>query len=172
MSGRLLGSILLVCALVAGVALYYLQIYAFYDRFEGGEIRLTTLAGTEEPMLAEGVTGIDAGSSPIRFRACFTTSQSLAMLSETYESYPAPEPLLAPRWFGCFDAEEIAEGIASGQALAFLGGKNVAYGVDRVVAVFADGRAFAWNQLNDCGQKAYDGTPVGEACPPLPAPGQ
>jgi hypothetical protein len=33
--------------------------------------------------------------------------------------------------------------------LAFLSQADISKGVDRVVAVFADGRAFAWHQLND-----------------------
>jgi len=41
----------------------------------------------------------------------------------------------------------------------------VAYGVDRVVALTADGRGWSWHELNECGHKAYDGTAVGPACP-------
>ena len=47
--------------------------------------------------------------------------------------------------------------------------KNVHYGVDRIVAITDDGRGFVWHELNDCGEKAYDGTVVGEECPPAPA---
>ena len=36
-----------------------------------------------------------------------------------------------------------------GEALAFLSQHDIASGVDRVVAVYPDGRAFAWHQLND-----------------------
>jgi hypothetical protein len=36
----------------------------------------------------------------------------------------------------------------AGEALAFLSEPNIHPGVDRVVAVFPDGRAFAWHQLN------------------------
>ena len=38
--------------------------------------------------------------------------------------------------------------------------------VDRVVAITEDGRGYVWHELNDCGAKAYDGSPTGEACPP------
>ena len=34
-----------------------------------------------------------------------------------------------------------------GEALAFLSQSDIAPDVDRVVAVFADGRAFAWHQF-------------------------
>jgi hypothetical protein len=40
--------------------------------------------------------------------------------------------------------------------------------VDRIVAVTDHGQGFAWHELNACGEKAYDGTVVGETCPPRP----
>jgi hypothetical protein len=114
----------------------------------GEEIRLTPIVGAmPEPILAEDVTGIDSDSSPIRFRACFTTPLSLAMLSETYVAYTDAEPLVAPGWFDCFDAMAIGTALERGEALAFLSEPDIHPGVDRVVAVFPDGRAFAWHQL-------------------------
>ena len=56
--------------------------------------------------------------------------------------------------------------LKSGKATAFLGQKNIHYGVDRIVAITQDGRGYAWQELNNCGEKAYDGTVVGEDCPP------
>ncbi|RVT87436.1 histidine kinase [Rhodobacteraceae bacterium CCMM004] len=149
--------------------MYYLQIYAFYDEVsaEATDLRLTPMVtGAAEPILADAVEAIDADSSPLRFRACFTVPMSQAMLTETYAPYDRPEPLNAPPWFDCFDAARIGADLASGEALAFLGEKNIAYGVDRVVAIYGDGRAYAWHQLNNCGETAYDGSPVGEECPP------
>ena len=58
------------------------------------------------------------------------------------------EPLTAPGWFDCFDAVAIGEALEKGEAIAFLSQANIHPGVDRVVAVFPDGRAFAWHQLN------------------------
>jgi len=91
---------------IAGVAMYWLQVYAFYDEaafVPGEEIRLTLIEGGEaEPIIAEGVTGIDSDSSPIRFRACFRTPMTQAMLTETYRIYPDAVPNVAPGWFDCF----------------------------------------------------------------------
>ena len=101
-----------------------------------------------EAIIVSGVEGIDADSSPIKFRACFTTPLSLAMLTETYQMYDAAEPLIAPSSFECFDAEAISRALQAGEALAFLSEPGIHKGVDRVVAVFPDGRAFAWHQLN------------------------
>ncbi len=137
---------------VAGVAMYYLQVYAFYEPAAftpGEEIRLTPIIGeAPEVILAENVQGIDATSSPLRFRACFTTPMSQAMLTETYRVYDEATPLVAPGWFDCFNAENIGRALETGEAIAFLSEPNVVPGIDRVVAVFPDGNAYAWHQLN------------------------
>lgn len=152
MNGKIAAGAIVISAAVAGVAIWYLQVYAFYEPVNftpGQEILLTTIEGGQpEPILAEGVTGIDADSSPLRFRACFTTPLTHGMLSETYVAYDGAEPLIAPGWFDCFDAVEIGTALERGEALAFLSQSSVATDVDRVVAVFPDGRAFAWHQLN------------------------
>lgn len=152
MNGKIAAGAIVISAAVAGVAIWYLQIYAFYEPVSftpGQEITLTTIeSGQPEPILAEAVTGIDADSSPLRFRACFTTPLSHAMLSETYVAYDGAVPLVAPGWFDCFDAMAIGTALERGEALAFLSQANVATDIDRVVAVFPDGRAFAWHQLN------------------------
>ncbi len=153
MNGKLIVGFLVVTALLAGAAIYYLQVYAYYERVQPASaaavIRLTPVAGTPEPMLTADFEGIDADSSPLRFRGCFTTPMSLAMLSETYEVYEKPTPLIAPSWFSCFDAGRIGADLEAGTALAFLSEKNIHPGVDRVVAVYPDGRAYAWQQLNE-----------------------
>ena len=150
--GKLAAGFIVTSALLAGVAVYWLQVYAFYEPvvFEpGNEIRLTPVASDQpEVIVAENVTGIDADSSPLRFRACFTTPLSQAMLSETYRLYDDPTPLNAPGWFDCFDAAAIGAALEKGEALAFLAEAEIHAGVDRVVAVFPDGRAYAWHQLN------------------------
>ncbi len=43
---------------------------------------------------------------------------------------------------------EIGTALERGEALAFLSQSNVHADVDRVVAVFPDGRAYAWTQLS------------------------
>lgn len=153
MNGKIVGGAIVLTAAIAGVAIYYLQVHAYYTPAvftPGAEIRLTPIeSAVPEPILAEGVTGIDSDSSPLRFRACFTTPLTQAMLSETYLSYPDPVPNVAPGWFDCFDAARIGAALERGEAIAFLSEANIHPGVDRVVAVMPDGHAFAWHQLND-----------------------
>ena len=151
MNGKIIGGGIVLISVVAGIAVYWLQEYAYYRDAAftpGAEILLTPIeSDVPEPILAEAVTGIDADSSPLRFRACFKTPMTQGMLTETYRAYDGAEPLIAPSWFDCFDAAESGAALESGQALAFLSQANVAPDVDRVVAVFADGRAYAWHQL-------------------------
>lgn len=171
MNGKVVAIVLGLSAAVAGGAMYYLQVYGFYTEVQadpGQDVSLTLLGGGAEPILYDSFQAIDADSSPIRYRACFTTTMSHALLSETYVPADTAEPRVAPGWFSCFDAEAIAAELEAGTALAFLGLKNVSYGVDRIVAITEDGRGYVWHELNDCGQKAYDGTVVGEECPARP----
>ncbi len=151
-AGKIIGGGIVVIAVAAGLAMYWLQEYAFYEEvaFQSGqEIKLTLIDnGVAEPIMASQITGIDADSSPLRFRACFTTPMSLPMLTETYQIYEGAEPLIGPSWFDCFDAGTIGAALESGEALAFLSEAGIKPGVDRVVAVFPDGRAFAWHQFS------------------------
>ena len=141
MTGKILAALIVITALIAGAGMYYLQVYGFYDEVTQEEVNLVSVVSDQpEPIPFTDFQAIDANSSPIRYRACFHTDMSLATLTETF-----------------------------GTALPFLSQKNVHYGVDRIVAITQDGRGYIWHELNDCGDKAYDGTVVGEECPERPA---
>ncbi|WP_322866396.1 DUF6446 family protein [Aquicoccus sp. G2-2] len=170
MSGKLVGGFIVIAALIFGAVVYYYQEYGYYQPVKADgvdDVMLTSLVSEQpEPILYEDFQAVDADSSPIRYRACFTTTQSLAMMTETYETYEKPDPLNAPTWFSCFDAQKIGTALTSGQAVAFLGQENIHYGIDRVVAVFPDGHGYVWHQINHCGKVVFDGKPVPEDCPP------
>ncbi len=163
---------MLVFGVAAGIAMYYLQVYAYYNEVSAadvGNVQLNLLGtGQPESILFENFKGIDSESSPIRFRACFDTPASQAMLTETYETYPAAEPLNAPGWFDCFNSKEITDALETGEAIAFMGVENIHYGIDRVVAILPDGRGFMWHQINACGAVVFQGDPAPEGCPPAP----
>jgi len=170
--GKVLVVFLVVSAAIAGVAMYYLQVYAFYDEVpvsSEGSVQLTNLStDAPEPILYEDFQGIDADSSPLRYRACFTTSMSEALLTETYVIYDNPIPNVAPGWFDCFDAPAIGAALEAGEATAYLGHFNITYGFDRVVAIDGAGNGFVWHQINACGTAAFDGDPLPPGCPPPP----
>ena len=165
--GKFFVVLIVLSSIVAGFGVYYTQVYAFYDDVPAGQaqVLLTPFEAEPEAILAENIEAIDASSSPIRYRACFDTVMSHALLSETYVPYENAEPLTGPAWFDCFDAETVGADLESGAALAFLGQRNVTYGVDRVVAITEDGRGFVWHQLNECGEIQYDGSPADPSCP-------
>lgn len=161
---------MLVFAAAAGGLLYYQQVYAYYEDVEFGEdaVVLTTAAtGMERPIVVTTFDAIDATSSPLRYRACFQTPLRPALLAETYVVVDNPEPRVAPRWFDCFDAARIGADLR-GDAVAFLGVENVQYGIDRIVAIYPDGRGYAWHQINACGEVVFDGNSPPQDCPPLP----
>lgn len=172
MAGKVIAIFIVLTSALAGGGLYYLQVYHFYEPVaaDAAEVRLSGIvSGEPEPIPAENVEAIDASSSPIRYRACFDTPISVATLTETYQLYEGAEPLTAPDWFECYDAAQLGADLELGSAIAFLGEANIVYGIDRVVAVTDDGRGFAWHQINECGEKVFDGEPVPEGCPPPPS---
>ncbi len=174
MMGKFLVLLILGSALLMGGGMYYMQVYGYYEPVVLGgsqgenttDIQLTSLVGNApETIIVENFQGIDANSSPVRFRACFTTTQSIAMLTETYEVYKTPVPLTGPKWFDCYDAITLGADLEAGGAIAFLSEANISFGIDRVIAVYPDGRAYAWQQINSCGEKVFDGQPAPESCP-------
>ncbi|MBO9450092.1 histidine kinase [Tropicibacter sp. R16_0] len=172
MAGKLLVIALLLSTVVAGAALYYLQIYGFYYTVEDQPGRAVQVMAQDtreaQPIAYSEFQAIDADSSPIRYRACFSTDLSLDDLSATYVESDKTEPRVAPDWFDCFDAQAIGAAIGEGRARTYLAAKNIHFGVDRIVAVTDDGKGYVWHEFNDCGEKAYDGTVVGETCPERP----
>ena len=172
MTGKILSVLILACAVIAGGAMYYLQVYAFYEEVPAtgaGDVQLTAReTDRPEPIAHQGFEAIDADSSPIRYRACFSTGESPEALAETYLPYEGAVPLEAPGWFDCFDADAIGAALEEGGARAFLGQRDIEYGVDRVVAVTRDGRGYVWHQINRCGEVVFDGQPAPEECPEPP----
>jgi hypothetical protein len=170
MNGKAIGIFLVVLGLIAGAAMYWLQVYAYYDEVrlasDGGDVvvRATKADGTVQDLQVSEFRGIDSDSSPIRFRACFLTSTNQNGLA----LYPNATPLVAPGWFDCFDAAAIGTDLEAGRAIAVLGEENVTYGIDRVLVLYPDGRAFAWHQINACGDVVFDGDTPPEGCPPVP----
>jgi hypothetical protein len=152
MNGKIVAGGLVGFALIFGAALYYANQYAYYRKVSlGPDLAMTLVpkAGGDPVAITVGdFQGIDANSSPIRFRACFTVATPLPELEAHYAGYPGAEPLLAPHWFSCFNAKKISLALRAGKAKAFLARRRVARDVDRIIAVYPDGRGFAWQQLD------------------------
>ncbi len=120
------------------LALWWSQNHAYYEETQASEVRI---AGQDYPVTKW--KGIDATSSPLKMRACFHIRDSIEALPAL-----APEPLVAPGWFRCFNAGFIAENLARDYAKAYVAERNDPRGFDRIVAVFPGGRAYMWRQPN------------------------
>lgn len=165
--GKFAVILILGTALLMGAGLWYAQTHGYYAEIEGP---VTLTLATDEGLVtlpATEVRAISSQSSPLGFRACFAHDLSLDAVQSELSATPLPgaAPTIAPPWFDCFDADAIGALLASGEARAFTAFENVAFGVDRIVALTDDGRGWGWHQLNDCGDKSYDGTVVGGECP-------
>jgi hypothetical protein len=162
---------ILLTAAVAGGAMWYLQVYGFYEELgpeEAGAVTILLADGTAEAIPTTDLRAIERASSPISYRSCFTTTEPLDSLTARAEAAPPADPRNAPGWFDCFDAAAISAALESGEARAFLSARDVQYGIDRIVAILPDGRGFGWHDINACGAVVFDGDPPPEGCPPVP----
>ena len=170
MSGKVIVAFLVLPAILAGVALFYLQIFSFYEEvIPDGVTDVAILQKQNElPEIINysNFRAISSDSSPIRYRACFDTTEDLDALRSRYLEYKDAEPRIAPYWFDCFNAKELGLSLKDGSSgEVFLSKKNIMYGVDRVVAILENGKGYVWHEINDCGDKLYDGSPVSNECP-------
>ncbi|MDO5646737.1 DUF6446 family protein [Paracoccus sp. (in: a-proteobacteria)] len=152
--GRIAISMLALSAVLAAIAVWYLQVYAFYDDVDeitGTQTLFITQADGElAPLPVRDFRGIDKSSSPLGYRACFTVDHAdLAGLPV----FADPTPTIGPSWFRCFNARGVGGDLESGAAQGFLSQADIRPGVDRVIAVYPDGRAFAWHQLNETAEE-------------------
>ncbi|MDG2403858.1 MAG: DUF6446 family protein [Paracoccaceae bacterium] len=168
MTGKILAACIVLVSLIAGVSIYYLQVYAYYTSVvvHGTEdVRVTSqLSGQPEAIAYTNFEAIDSYSSPIRYRACFKTSSPQDTLRQTYQVLERAEPRVAPGWFGCFDAAHIGAALESGAAVAFMGHENISYGIDRIVAIDSDGTGYVWHQINRCGKFVFHGRRAPSDC--------
>jgi hypothetical protein len=147
-SGRWIVVAILGITAVFAAGMWYAQTRAYYETVDAVDLVVTTPLGVVLPLAHSGFQGLDADTSPLRFRACFTLDEAGRATVAAAAPHPAPEPLVAPAWFDCYDARAITEAIEAGEARAVMSFHEIARGVDRVIAVFPDGRAYAWHQLN------------------------
>ena len=147
--GRAAVIAIVAAAVLAGGGIWYAQEYLYYEPIDpdgpGAALQITTPAGTR-PLPVAGFEGIDANSSPVRWRACARITQGPPADALPFAG---ATPLNAPRWFDCFDAARIGADLESGAATAVLGQAEIHPDVDRVLAVYPDGRVYGWQQYND-----------------------
>lgn len=161
MKGSWLIGGMLVFTTIFAMALYYFQVYAWYE--EVNDVTEVTAYGDAFPV--SDYRGIDADTSPLKLRACFTVDW---VFEPNRELAQIAEPLKAPGWFDCFDAGAITRDLRAGNAAAILAASQEPYGFDRYITQYEDGRAYMWRQLNECGTALYAGDPLPIDCPRPP----
>ena len=164
-AGRIAVASILLAGIAAGIGVWWFQTRAFYDDAMPLDAVTLTIDGTPVALFAEG-TSIDADSSPLRFRACFHLLVPIPGTPTVAEEEVVPT--IAPGWFDCYDAGRIDADLRSGRAVPVLAETDVAYGIDRVGALYPDGRGFLWHQINRCGADVFDGQQPPEGCDPPP----
>lgn len=158
MKGSILMGGTLVVAAAMGLGLWYTSNSAYYYEVNG----VTEVAVGDAVVPVSDYRGIDADTSPLKMRACFTVDPDFASDAADAES---AEPLVAPTWFDCFDAKQVSGDLQSGAASALLARSNVPYGFDTFIAYYPDGRAYMWRQINACGEAQFSGNDLPEGCP-------
>jgi hypothetical protein len=147
-SGRWLVLGIIGVTAIFAAAQWWFQTRAYYAPIESADLFVTTLTGEVLTLTPETFEGIDADTSPLRFRVCVTLDEAGLAAAGQGAPVEEPTPLTAPGWFDCFDAAAIGAALEAGEAEAVLGERNARAGVDRVFAVFPDGRVYGWHQLN------------------------
>ncbi len=142
MTGKLVAFGLFGFPLIFGAVLYYFQYYAYYE--EVSDVQSIIVEGREVPV--SGYEGIEASSSNLKMRGCFTVDPA------DFEGVTVAEdavPLTPPKWFECYDVETLTHDLEAGRATAYLATVDDRPGMDLIVLVYPDGRAFQWRQLNE-----------------------
>ena len=92
MMGKIIAVFIVVVSLAAGAGLYYSQVYGYYDTVTptpGRDVTLVANAsGLPEPIAYDNFQAIDAQSSPIRFRACWTAARRFGITRRIQRSEP------------------------------------------------------------------------------------
>lgn len=148
MKGKIAVIVLILAPILVGGGIWYAQEYGYYRTVEPGSpaarIQITTAEGQED-ITGSAFQIIDADSSPIRWRACFRLEGELPGTIP----FDDPTPLVAPGWFDCFDSVQIGADLESGKARAVLAQPEIHPDVDRVLAIYPDGRAYGWHQYSN-----------------------
>ena len=141
MNGKVFVILFSVFVIVFAIALFYFQVFAFYVKSDN----LKSIAVLDRKVNVQNYRGIDSVTSGLKLRGCFKVDpKEFAEIPNLVKA----TPLSAPFWFTCFDHAEIQKAIDVGNAKAFLVSENEKDGIDRVVALYPDGTAFQWRQLN------------------------
>ncbi len=142
-SGKLVAGGIVAFGAVFGVSMWYSQVYAYYEEVVG--LQEITVGG--EAFTVRDYKGIEARTSPLKMRGCFMFDDPKAAITAGRLADDAV-PLKPPYWFDCFDTEAILADIKAGAATPIMAGLDDGDGADLYMAIYPDGRAYRWRQVN------------------------
>ena len=157
MNGRILMIALIASALSIGGGIWYSAEVASYESVTDiDQVRVG-----ETSWSVTNYQGIDGASSPLKLRGCFDFE-----LPYSYDPTHSEDatPLIAPRWFDCFDAEQIQADIVQGVASVLISTENEPFGFTTYIAHYPDQRGYIWRQINACGAAQFSGEALPEEC--------
>jgi hypothetical protein len=150
-TGKILVSMLVLSAVLSGLAVYYTQVYGFYAPLDEARSPLKSTPSLDDmqpiPLAVTEFRGIDADSSPLRYRSCFRITDMAALEgARPFEgANPAGRAALVFLLFR--QGLDRRSGIRRRHRLSSQ--PEIHPDVDRVIAVYPDGRAYGWHQFND-----------------------
>ncbi len=142
-SGKVLAGGIVAFAAVFGVGMWYAQVYAYYEEVTD----VTEVTVGNETFAIRDYDGINAPTSPLKMRGCFTFEDPKGAIVAGLRTEDAV-PIKPPYWFECFDTEQIQADIESGLATPIMAGLDEGDGADLYIAIYPDGRAYRWRQPN------------------------
>ena len=163
MNGKILKSALIASALAIGAGIWYSSTVGSYDAVTN----INEVQVGETDWAVTNYRGIDGSSSPLKLRGCFDFELPYAY-DPTHAA--AATPLVAPRWFDCFDAVQLQEDIRSGEASVLISNENEPFGFTTYIAHYPDARGYLWRQINACGKAQFEGSELPPGCPGAKAP--
>ncbi len=125
---------LIAILIVAGAGVWWYQGHTRYLPFTVPEVKI---AG--EYYEVQQFKGVASPDDPGALRACFRIERPIRA-APALEVHPPP----APDWFRCYDARFIAEALASGNATAYVAGRDEPPGYDRYIVELPGGRVYMW----------------------------
>ena len=142
-SGKLLAGGIVAFGAVFGIGMWYAQVYAYYEEVTG----INEVTVGVETFAVSDYTGIEARTSPLKMRGCFTFEDPQGAIVAGERATDAV-PLKPPHWFECFDTVQILADIESGESIPIMAGLDDGDGADLYMAIYPDGRAYRWRQVN------------------------
>ena len=142
-SGKLIAGGIVAFGAVFGIGMWYAQVYAYYEEITG----LNEVSVGGKAFAVRDYSGIEARTSPLKMRGCFTFEDPQAAIAAGQPAKDAV-PIKPPYWFDCFDTAQILADIDAGAATPVMAGLDDGDGADLYMAVYPDGRAYRWRQPN------------------------